>query len=617
MLIDIKLVSNNDGTYDILLEYETGNAEFGLDFDSIRSNLETSSQKALKFISGLNKNLKVSSVRIIVSGIMIASISFSSFIASFAAGDKYSMGYLYSGTEQQHIEYVNRTNGALDTVSPSYFDIEENGSLKLNYLSKNFINTMHSKGIKVVPFLSNHWNRTAGINALKNADSLSTKIANYISQYNLDGVNVDIENVTHEQRDQYTEFVRLLRQKVPKNKEVSVAVAANPNGWKTGWHGSYDYAGLAKYADYLLIMAYDEHYEGGSSGPVASLGFVEKSIKYALTKTTPDKLVIGVPFYGRVWSVDNNKIIGKGASIETINKIIRNCDSVVTYDESAQAVKAEFRIKKGDANYSIGGGYVLKPGNYVAWFENDRSYQSKLKLVSKYNLKGAGAWSLGQEDSSIWKNYDSWLNGGSSSSGSSSSSPSTNKPSSKPGNSNSSSNSNSNSRPSNNQSSSGGSPESSSVDNPKSESHESQTINENGDSTYSSTTSEISDNSIDTNSIESDSGSEETNTDNADYDKDFPIPSHHDGKTVYIKENYFLVKDTQNKKVGIDESILYKPNHGYIIHKVRPGDTLESISIKYLGSREFYKKIKELNDLENETIYPGMRLKIPINQNYI
>ncbi len=72
---------------------------------------------------------------------------------------------------------------------------------------------MHAKGIKVVPFLSNHWDRTAGINALKDVETLSTQIADDIEKYNLDGVNVDIENVTHEQRDQYTQLVKLLQEK--------------------------------------------------------------------------------------------------------------------------------------------------------------------------------------------------------------------------------------------------------------------------------------------------------------------------------------------------------------------------------------------------------------------
>lgn len=413
----MKVTANADGTCDLILEYSRAeiSAEFANEFD-VKETIKPNGKQLARTIASYAKRAKIKTVKILVSGVLVATVAFSSFMSALAATDRYTMGYLYTGTDIQQVQYVNQTNNALDTVSPSYFDIREDGSLKLNYLSPYFIKTMHDQGIKVVPFLSNHWNRTAGINALKNPEALATQIAEYVDEYNLDGVNVDIENVTHEQRGQYTEFVRLLRQKIPSHKEISVAVAANPNNWQTGWHGSYDYAALAEYADHLLIMAYDEHYEGGEAGPVASINFVEKSIQYALSKTTPDKIVVGVPFFGRVWSTDSNRINGKGVSSATIQKILEDCQSTVTYDQKTQSVKAEFTITEADGKYTVGGDFVLQPGKYVVWFENDQSYQEKLGLIEKYDLKGAGAWALGQEDPSIWEHYESWVEGTGSSS---------------------------------------------------------------------------------------------------------------------------------------------------------------------------------------------------------
>lgn len=121
-------------------------------------------------------------------------------------------------------------------------------------------------------------------------------------------------------------------------------------------------------------MAYDEHYEGSEAGPVASINFVENSIKYALSKTAPDKIVVGVPFYGRVWSLDDNRIVGKGASTKTIQEIIQNCDATVTYDEASQSAKVEFTITESSGQYTVGGDFVLQPGRYVAWFETEVSH---------------------------------------------------------------------------------------------------------------------------------------------------------------------------------------------------------------------------------------------------
>ncbi|MBS7176546.1 MAG: hypothetical protein KH056_10280, partial [Clostridiales bacterium] len=406
MYPSIKLISNQDGTYDLILNYEKYDVEFAEEFD-----IRAEKQRLPKSLFSHIKNLRIKSVKILVSGVLVTTLAFPAFINVFAATDRYTMGYLYGGTDHQQIAYVDQSNNALDVVSPSYFDLREDGSLKLNYLSPFFIKSMHDKGIKVVPFLSNHWNRTAGMNALKDVDSLSTQLAEYIEEYDLDGINVDIENVTHEQKDQYTQLVKLLREKIPSHKEISVAVAANPNNWQTGWHGSYDYTALAKYADHLLIMAYDEHYEGGTAGPVASIDFVERSIQYALSKTSPDKIVVGVPFYGRIWGLDSNRITGKGVSTKTIQQILENCESIITYDEQNQAVKAEVTVTESSGHFTVGGDFVLQPGRYVIWFENDQSYQSKLNLIEKYNLKGAGAWSLGQEDPSIWEHYEDWIDG--------------------------------------------------------------------------------------------------------------------------------------------------------------------------------------------------------------
>ncbi len=411
MLPNIRLTANGDGSYDIIIEYSAIDVEFSQNFD-IKQDLIEHSKGIRRRIYQCAKRLKIRSVRILLSGALIATIAYSSFISALAASDRYLMGYLYTGTDIDQIAYVDAARGALDVVSPSYFDIRPDGTLKLNYLSPYFIKTMHDKGIRVVPFLSNHWHREGGIAALRDPKSLAKQLADYIEEYDLDGINVDIENVTHNERDAYTELVRLLREYLPDDKEVSVAVAANPHGWQTGWHGSYDYEALAKYADHLMIMAYDEHYEGSAEGPVAGIEFVEASIEYALRFTTPDKIVLGVPFYGRIWSLDDNRIVGKGVGISTVNRILAECENTISYDSEREAVRAEFVVGEGDEGFTVGVNTQLLPGRYVVWYDDDRSYQAKLALVEKYNLKGAGAWALGQEDTAIWDNYEDWVNGG-------------------------------------------------------------------------------------------------------------------------------------------------------------------------------------------------------------
>lgn len=329
--------------------------------------------------------------------------------------ERFNMSYIYFGNSATYTGYVDDTKGSLDHIAPSYFDLNKDGTLKLTgAVDRSFINAMHDRGIKVTPFLSNHWDKESGVNALNNAETLAVQIADAISDYNLDGVNVDIENMSEQERDKYTDFVRILRNKLPSGKRVSVAVAANPYKISAGWHASYDLAALARYSDYIMLMAYDQHYQGyvsstGGAGPVAGYGFVELSIKEALKEVPASKLVLGIAFYGRLWK-QGADYGGYGVSNNTVEALIKEFNGKVVFDNTHKSPKAVITIKAGDRKPVIFGN-KLETGTYDFWYENEASIKRKLELVGKYDLLGTGSWSLGQEAKSTWDYYSLWLNG--------------------------------------------------------------------------------------------------------------------------------------------------------------------------------------------------------------
>lgn len=329
----------------------------------------------------------------------------------------FNMSYLFFSSVNSYVSQVDKTKGSLDVVAPNYFDITTDGKLDITWkLQSSFITEMHNRGIRVVPFLANHWNQTAGINGLNNRDQLARDVAAAINQYQLDGVNVDIEGVGSAYREAHTDFIRLLRKYIPDHKEVSVAVAANPNGWKTGWHGFYDYKALSNYASYIMIMAYDESWESPESpiGPVSSLPFFEKSIQYAINQGVPKtKIVVGLPFYGRMWkldgpTLDQMNITGKGVSSTQIGPVVSKFNGKIQYDEQAQSAYATFTIPNGESWFI--GSTKLTKGNYIIWYDNERAIKAKLHLPSKYGIKGTGSWALYHETPETWDYYTLWLN---------------------------------------------------------------------------------------------------------------------------------------------------------------------------------------------------------------
>lgn len=384
----------------------SANTEFGLEFNF--DKVDTLKSNAIHFVKKKFPKLKIATIAVVAGTLLLTSFPIQKAEAHEA---DFNMSYLYFGNTSSYISQVDKTQGNLNLVSPSYFDLNADGSLKLtSQLDSKFVTEMHNRGIKVVPFLSNHWDRTLGRAALANRETLATQIAASIVKYNLDGVQVDIENTTEVDRAAYTDLVRLLRQKLPADKEVSVAVAANPNGWTKGWHGSYDYKELAKYSSYLMIMAYDESYEGGPEGPVASIGFADRTIQYALNQGVPkEKIVLGVPFYGRYWKVGAPASEGgAGISNTRVDEMLAKYGGTVKFDPVSKSPMATITIKSGDPTTTIAG-KTLSPGTYHIWYENNESIQEKLRLVHKYEIKGTGSWSLGQENASMWQYYKTWM----------------------------------------------------------------------------------------------------------------------------------------------------------------------------------------------------------------
>lgn len=402
-----KLEENNGG-YILVLYLDLGLTEFA---DEFGNNKEDQIKSLDKFIEDFIKNnfpdIKINSVKLMVGTMVVATITLQSSMG-FAEGilpkekPVFNMTYSYFETGNDLIQTLSNTGEILDVVSPTYFDLTSDGHLKITpQFDPYTIRQMQNRNYRVVPFLSNHWNRDVGRAALQNRDVLVSEIVNIINHYNLDGINVDIENVTVEDRENLTLFVKALRDSLPKEKEVSIAVAANPRGYTGGYYGSFDYTKLAQHADYLMIMSYDEHYETGDPGPVSSVGFVEESIRYALKNAPPSKIVVGLPFYGRYWKSDGS-IRGKGISLIRINELIRKYNGTVSFDTYSKSPMATIYITGYEKD--------IPTGTYTIWFENEESILHKLNLIEKYNLKGAGSWSLHQATQTIWDVYNQWAN---------------------------------------------------------------------------------------------------------------------------------------------------------------------------------------------------------------
>jgi spore germination protein YaaH len=295
-----------------------------------------------------------------------------------------NMVYLYGSNSDTYEKQLEKTQGLIGTIAPDYFHLSPDGNL-VSTVDSNFVQTAKQKGYTVTPFISNDWNQSLAIKAMESGDKLADDLYNAVISNNLDGVDIDIENLTPAQKQQQTAFVKRLTDKLhAQGKTVSIAVPPITGETTNGWAGSYDYQEIGKIVDTVFIMGYDYSYPSGPNGPVAPLTWVENSVHYMVTKIPPEKMILGVPFYGRYW---NNQQKGGGIYYPQAVNLVDENNGSIRYDAVSSSMVANLSTVKGPTEI---------------WFDNAQTLKQKIQLVNKYHLAGWGGWHLGQEDPQLW-----------------------------------------------------------------------------------------------------------------------------------------------------------------------------------------------------------------------
>lgn len=284
----------------------------------------------------------------------------------------------------------------MDIVAPQTYAATRDGRL-LGKPSEEMLKLARDAGARVMPLVVNQDFSQEGMSAfLRDPRAQSVLIAALISEARLHGYigyQYDFEHMRAEDRDLYSKFVA---DSVPyfhgAGLQLSVAMAPKHSdditkygegSWQN-WTGAFDYAAIGAAADFVSVMAYDD---SRSSGPVAALPWVEEVIEYTLARVPANKVSLGVPFYAWIWNSSSGKRVD-----------IRGYPAIADLLKSKQVVRRAWSDEFGvpSVTYKKGG------KTYVAWYENQQSFEEKLALVSEYKLFGFSAWALGLEDPNVW-----------------------------------------------------------------------------------------------------------------------------------------------------------------------------------------------------------------------
>lgn len=229
------------------------------------------------------------------------------------------------------------------------------------------------------------------VNDLDARRRLKDEIVAQITGRGFEGLDIDFEYILAEDRDAFVDFVAYMQQSISAlGYPVSVALAPKTSDTQTGLlYAGKDYARLGAVADYVLLMTYEWGYTYGPPMAVAPLDKVRQVVEYALTVIPAGKIHLGIPNYGYDWKLPF--VRGESAArvlgnVEAVQLAIKN-NVPILFDETAMSPYFFYESVESEGGAPI---------RHEVWFEDVRSLNGKLQLVTQYNLRGISCWQIMQ-----------------------------------------------------------------------------------------------------------------------------------------------------------------------------------------------------------------------------
>lgn len=314
--------------------------------------------------------------------------------------------YVLRHLKPEDIAQLNNHSHSINMIISQAYKVDENGMVA-GYVDPNLLNFTAKNKIKLVAMVTNvKFDRVKVHRFLANKAAKERAILALLSEAQSKhyyGIQFDFEMVRLDDRAALTQFLQAAASELHKKGfSISVAVAPvvsnnpQPSDYlKTAynvWEGAYDLSALSSSCDFLSIMTYDQHTDGTTPGPVASLLWDEQVIKHILNFVPPYKISLGIPTYSSFWYT--GRLHGRlsmhmdNIGYNTVQKILQKRHAALHWNE----------VDNVD--------YAAYEHNWLTEYlfvENAKSFRAKLKLAKKYHLRGISVFRFGIEDPNIWK----------------------------------------------------------------------------------------------------------------------------------------------------------------------------------------------------------------------
>lgn len=277
----------------------------------------------------------------------------------------------------------------VNVISPTWFSVTDGTGTISSLASADYVKLTHEAGREVWGLIDNFneaFDETTDLAYASVRSRIIEQLLAEAASCGMDGINVDFENLKEAGIPHYLQFLRELTSAAhAQNLVVSVDTPV-PQAYTM----YYQRGEQARFVDYMIVMAYDEHFAGSEeAGSVSSLPFVQQAVE-EMTRVMPaDQVICGIPFYTRVWTekFGQSAITSEVLGMDGAKNYAKENQMTETWDASLGQNVAT--VETSDARYTI-------------WMEDEQSMEEKLKVIQSADLAGVAEWKLGFECADVW-----------------------------------------------------------------------------------------------------------------------------------------------------------------------------------------------------------------------
>lgn len=285
---------------------------------------------------------------------------------------------------------------SINVISPTWFALSDNDGNFTNLATMDYVTRAHNMGLEVWGLVDNFTNEAVDTYEVLAGRSTRAHLIEGLIEtalaYELDGINIDFENVSLDAGEPFVEFIRELSIDCRK---YGIVLSVD-NYVPMGYNDHYNRKEQGVVADYVIIMGYDEHHKrSDTAGSVASIDFVENGIANTVAEVPANKVINAIPFYTRIWETKGTTVDSQAVGMELAQQYLQDHNITTTWDEKTCQNYGEYQ--SGDSYYQV-------------WLEDADSIRVKLNIMNKYGIGGVAEWKLGFEVDSIWDVIEEYMN---------------------------------------------------------------------------------------------------------------------------------------------------------------------------------------------------------------